>query len=155
MSSELVPAILKAFPHTRYFPQVRLVTWHPQGLFDEHLANRVVDFIETEERVADEPFDRFTDLDGLTEIRLKIGHAFTIAERRKTGYLGDPVKSAFFSERFVGFGIAHMYEALMEGARIQVRAFRSREAAAIWLGVPPILLQPPLVSSESGEGAGT
>jgi hypothetical protein len=143
MNPEDDPPILKAFPDTRYFSQARLVAWHPRGLFDEHLANRVVEFIETEERIADQPFHRFTDLDGLTEIRLKIGHAFTVAERRRTGYTGEPVKSAFFSERFVGFGIAHMYEVLMEGAQIQVRAFRSCKAAADWLGVPLEILRPP------------
>ena len=143
MSSELVPAVLKTFPDTRYFPQVRLVTWHPRGVFDEHLADQIVDFMEHEERIANDPFDRFTDLDRLSEIHLKIGHAFEFADRRRTGYRGDPVKSAVFSERFVGYGIAHMYETLMMGARIQVRAFRSREAAGIWLGVPAELLQPP------------
>lgn len=143
MSSEPSPAILLAFPHTCYFPQVRLVTWHPRGVFDEHLSDQIVEFMEHEERVADKPFDRFTDLDGLSEIHVKIGHAFSIADRRRAAYRGDPVKSAIFSERFVGYGIAHMYETLMMGARIEVRAFRSREAAAIWLGVPEKILRPP------------
>jgi hypothetical protein len=130
---------------------VRLVTWHPRGIFDDQLADKIVEFIEDEERVMDEPFNRFTDLDGLSEIHLKIGQAFTIAERRRTGYRGDPVKSVFFSERVVGFGIAHMIEALMKDAQIRVRAFRSREAAADWLGVPLELLQPPLLSPDPEE----
>jgi hypothetical protein len=35
-----------------------------------------------------------------------------------------------------------MYESLMEGAMIQVRAVRTRAAAAEWLGVPMDVLLP-------------
>ena len=34
-----------------------------------------------------ESFDRYTDFSGLTEIRLKIGHTFQIADCRCAGYL--------------------------------------------------------------------
>lgn len=56
--------------------------------------------------------------------------------------MSEPVKSAFFSDRTVGLGIARMYEALIQEAVIQVRAFRERAAAAEWLGVPLEILQP-------------
>lgn len=137
-------ALLQAFPGVRFHEDLRLVTWHPQGVFDGALADRLVQFIEAQEQVEDTPFNRYTDLSGLTDIRLKIGHAFQIARRRRSGYVGDlPVKSAFFCDRVVGFGIARLYETLMEGAPIEVRAFRTREAAAEWLNVPLPDLQPP------------
>ena len=98
--------------------------------------------LESEERIADAPFHRYTDFYGLTEIRLKFGHAFQIAEHRRTGYAGEPVKSAFVSDWVIGLGIARMYAALMEGAPIEVRAFRSRDAAAEWLAVPVDILRP-------------
>ena len=48
-----------------------------------------------------------------------------------------PVKSALFSEDWIGFGIACMYEGLMkETAVIDARAFRDRAKAAVWLGAP-------------------
>ena len=53
------------------------------------------------------------------------------------------MKSAVFSDWVIGLGIARLYEALMKDAHIKVRAFRSRDAAAEWLGVPADLLQPP------------
>ena len=60
-----------------------------------------------------------------------------------SGWLAaEPVKSAFFAETTVGYGIARMYESLMEGAMIQVRAVRTRAAAAEWLGVPLDVLLP-------------
>ena len=46
------------------------------------------------------------------------------------------MKSALFSEDWIGFGIAQMYENLMKETPIEARAFRDRAQAAEWLGVP-------------------
>lgn len=132
------------FPGMNYLPDHRLITWHPTGVLDDALADQIVTFIEREEETATRPFDRFTDLEGLLEIRLKVGHAFQIAERRRGVTAGrTPVKSAIVSSKIIGFGIARMYETLMDGATIQVRAFKSRAEAAQWLQVPEEILQPP------------
>ena len=131
---------LKTFPDARYHSEARLLTWHPRGTFDDALADEVVAMLELDETFENVPFHRYTDLSLLTDIRLKIGHVFEIAERRRT--VGEPVRSAFFADTTVGFGVARMYETLMTGAVIHVRAFRDRAAAAEWLGVPLLLLQP-------------
>jgi hypothetical protein len=134
--------ILKDFADTRWHEEVRLVTWHPRGILDDNLADRIVDFMESEERIADASFHRYTDLDGLTEIRLSFGHAFQIAERRKASYVGGPpVKSAIYCDWIVGFGMARLYAELMKDCPIEVRAFRDRQAAAEWLGVPVDILR--------------
>jgi hypothetical protein len=130
---------LKTFPHTRYHAEARLLTWHPRGTFDDTLADEILAMIEAEETVEDVPFHRYTDLSRLTDIRLKIGHVFEIAEHRRAA--AEPVLSAFFADTTVGFGIARLYEELMQGAALKVRAFRDRDAAAEWLGVPVQLLQ--------------
>jgi|SRR5688572_12228615 hypothetical protein len=96
--------------------------------------------LEAAETVEYVSFHRYTDLSKLTEIRLKIGHVFEIAEHRRAA--GKPVRSAFFADTTVGFGIARLYEELMQGADIHVRAFRDRDAAAEWHRVPVQLLQP-------------
>jgi hypothetical protein len=140
MNAQPLSALLKTFPHTRYYPEWRLLTWHPRGLFDDALADKLIEVIGSEERVEEEPFHRYSDFSGLTHIRLKVGHVFQIAKHRHS--VPEPVKSAFFSDTIVGLGIARMYEALMEEATIQVRAFRERAAAAEWLGVPLEILQP-------------
>jgi hypothetical protein len=140
MSDEPLAALLKALPYTRYYSEWRLLTWHPRGLFDDALADKIIGAVGSEERVEVEPFHRYTDFSGLTHIRLKVGHVFDVAKLRRT--VSEPVKSAFFSDTTVGLGIARMYEALMEEATIQVRAFRERGAAAEWLGVPLEILQP-------------
>jgi hypothetical protein len=136
-------AAMKDFPNTRYHVKSRLVTWHPRGVLDDEFADKVVAFVEAEESLADAPFDRFSDFSGLTEVHLKIGHTFQIVERRRADSAGrDRVKSAFFSDRIISFGIARLYEELMAGSAVEVRAFRAREAAAEWLGVPIEILLP-------------
>lgn len=153
MSDKFEPSILKEFPRTRYFPRLRLVTWHPKGLLDEELADRVLEFIEWEERRAIEPFNRFTDMNGFTKVRLKISHTFATARRRRRNYRGQIVKSAFSSDRIVGYGIAKMYEALMIGSRIRVRVFRTHDEAAKWLGVEPDVLDLGSVTAGALESA--
>jgi hypothetical protein len=138
-------AILKKFPDTRHHPDWNLVTWHPDGVFNDKLADRVVEFIESRERIEDEPFHRYTDMTGFTRIELRLNHIFHIARRRKQGYRGATVKSALFAVRLISLGIAQMYAEMMNGGRIHVGVFRDRASAAEWLGVPVQLLKPPKV----------
>jgi hypothetical protein len=140
MESKPLRTLLKVFPGSRYYAAARLFTWHPQGVLDDALADEIVGVIESEEFFQDSPFNRYTDLSGLTSIRLKVGHIFQIAEHRREA--SHPAKSAFFADTIVGFGIARMYESLMERAAIQVRAFRDRAAAAEWLEVDLKILHP-------------
>ena len=124
-------------PHTRYHALWRLMTWQPHGILDDALLDEMADFTETQELITELPFNRFVDLSQLTQIRLQIGHIFTYAHRRREVHAGlVPVKTAIFCDKVVGFGIARMYETLMEGSSIHVCAFRERAAAALWLGVP-------------------
>jgi len=46
------------------------------------------------------------------------------------------VRTALFSDDWVSFGIACIYESLMEDTPIVARAFRDRRLAAEWLSVP-------------------
>jgi hypothetical protein len=131
---------LKTFPHTRHHPEARLVTWHPRGTLDDKLADEIVDWLLAEETVNNVPFHRYTDFSLLTDIHLRVGHVFEIAEQRRAA--AEPVRSAFVAESTIGFEVARLYERLMRGAVIRVRAFRDRDAAAAWLQVPVQLLMP-------------
>jgi hypothetical protein len=139
-------SILLGFPGARYHPEWELITWHPSGVLDDQLLDDIVDFAEIQERVPKaRPFNRYTDLGGLTHIRLAVGHVLKVAKRRRARREGHPpVRSAIFADKIVSFGTARMYETLMEGSVIEVRAFRERAAAAEWLGTPVAVLSPPL-----------
>jgi hypothetical protein len=128
---------LASFPGASFDAVRRLMIWRPRGVLDDDLADQVIAFVSTQERLLDGPFNRFTDLSGLTQIRLQIGHVFDFAvQRRAAATELSPVKSAIYSGSIVGFGIAHLYASLMEGAAIEVRPFRTQAAAAEWLELP-------------------
>lgn len=130
-------------PGTRYHADCQLVTWHPRGQFDEELADRIVEFMESKERIIGKSFHRFTDLSGLDRIHINLNHVFEIARRRRRGYCGAQVKSAIFAVRLISITIARMYQELMEGSAIDVGVFRDRAAAASWLKVAEEFLNPP------------
>jgi hypothetical protein len=142
MSEELVEYILKNFPGTRYYPRFKLTTWHPRGILDEALGEKIIAFIEWEEYIQAAPFDRYTDLSGITEIRFNVEHVIEIAKRRC--YVREPVKSALFGDKPAILEVAQIYERLMNDAvMIQVRTFSDRKSAAEWLEVPLTILEPP------------
>ena len=73
---------------------------------------------------------------------LRTKHVFAFARKRAEQFAGiTPVKSALFSEDWVGFGIARLYESLMKETPIDARAFRDRANAAVWLDVPAEILK--------------
>jgi hypothetical protein len=132
-------AISKSLPgpaHLRHYPAHRLVAWQPQGTLDDALLDQIAEWLFVIEKVA-LPFERYVDLSRLTDISVRTRHVFHFAEKRKEQFAGiEPVRSAVFCDDWVGFGIAQLYESLMENAPIQVRAFNDRSKAAEWLGVP-------------------
>jgi hypothetical protein len=132
----------KLFPYSRYHADWRLVTWFPQGVLDDEQADRIVEFLESQEKIAGEPFDRYTDMMGHTRIKIGLDHVVRLARRRRKGYTGPRVKSAFYAVRLISLSVAHMYQELMHRSQITVRTFRDRAAAAEWLGVPEEILQP-------------
>jgi hypothetical protein len=144
-SVESVEYVLKNFAGTRYYPKFKLATWHPEGVLDSALANQVIEFIEWEEYIQEAPFDRYTDLSGIAEIRISIHSIIEIARRRRI--VREPIKSALFGHDRARLEVAQSYERLMrEATMIQVRSFSDRSAAAAWLEVPETILEPAAVS---------
>ena len=142
MSEEIIESVLKGLPGALYYPKFHLMTWHPMGIFDAALADKLREFIEWEEHVQDVPFDRYTDLSGITKVRISLQRLSEAACRRRR--VSQSVNSAIFADKKHSYVIAQIYESLMEEAvAITVRAFRERESAAKWLDVPVAILCPP------------
>jgi|SRR6185369_2356329 len=128
-------------PHLRHYPAYNLVAWQPQGVLDDLMLDEIGEWLCIIEMVS-LPFERFIDLSRLTEVAVRTHHVFRFARKRAEQLAGaTPVKSALFSEDWIGFGIACMYEGLMKGTPIDARAFRDRAKAAVWLGVPEEILK--------------
>ena len=112
------------------------MAWQPQGVLDDRLLDEIGAWLCDIEK-AWLPSRRFIDLSRLREVAVRTSHVFEFARKRaETIPGGTPVKSALFSEDWIGFGIACMYEGLMKGTPIDAQAFRDRAKAAAWLGVP-------------------
>jgi hypothetical protein len=131
----------KGFPRTWYYPKWKLLVWFPRGVLNEAFADQVFAFIEIEERIQDAPFDRYCDLSGLTDVRVRLEHIFQSARRRRKAK--QPVRTALFADRPNIFEVALIYEHQMDGAMIEVRAFQARAAAAQFLEVPETALESP------------
>jgi hypothetical protein len=126
--------------HLRHYPAHSLIAWRPEGVLDDRLLDQIGEWLCTIERTSP-PFERFIDLSRLTEVAVRTNHMFDFARKRAEQLAGaPPMKSAIYSDDWVGFGIARMYESLMEGTPIDVRAFRDRAKAAIWLQIPGEIL---------------
>ena len=126
--------------HLWQYPAHSLIIWQPQGVLDDRLLDEIGEWICTIEK-ASPPEKRFVDFSRLMEVAVRTNHLFEFARKRAEQFAGmTPVKSALFSKDWVGFGIARMYESLMRGTPIDVRAFRDRVTAAIWLDVPAEIL---------------
>ena len=126
--------------HLRHYAGHRVVAWQPHGVLDDRLLDEIAEWLLVIEKIS-LPVNRFIDFSCLTRISLSIGHVFAVARERAEKYRGvTPIKSAFFCDKLVGFGMARLYEALMENTPIKARAFRDRASAAKWLGVPVEIL---------------
>jgi len=141
--SEPLPAssIVPGMAHLRQYPAHNLVAWQPQGVLDDQLLDEIGEWLCDIEK-ASAPLKRFVDFSRLTEVAVRTNHVFAFARKRAEQFAGfTPVKSALFSEDWVGFGIARLYESLMKETLIDARAFRDRAKAAAWLGVPAEILK--------------
>ena len=127
--------------HLREYPAHNLVAWQPQGVLDDQLLDEIGEWLCDIEQ-ASAPSKRFVDFSRLTRVAVRTKHVFHFARKRaKQVAGGTPVKSALFSEDWVGFGIALLYESLMKETPLDARAFRDRANAAVWLDVPAEILK--------------
>ena len=112
------------------------MAWQPQGTLNDLMLDQIAEWLIHIEK-AFLPFKRFVDFSQLTTVAVRSRHVFEVARRRAEQFTGvEPVRTALFSEGWVAFGIAHLYESLMENTLIEARAFRDLTEAAEWLGIP-------------------
>jgi hypothetical protein len=110
----------------------------PRGVLNFDLAQQIVEFVEIKEVTLEKGFNRFCDLTRLEGIQLSSDDVSELASRRRAFNPNDiRVKSAFFANSPLAFGVARLYEQLLNSPRIEVRVFSDVESAADWLAVHP------------------
>jgi hypothetical protein len=111
--------------------------WKPHGILDQALVNEVVAFIDTAEKRASKPFNRFADMSALDMVDLNFKFVFDIALHRRLTYAGyPPAKSAFYVTSQATAHYAKLHAMLNDYSPLDVSLFTDRAAAAEWLGVP-------------------
>lgn len=115
-----------------------LMVGRPRGILDIKEALQILEFVEIKEVEMESGFDRFTDLTQLEGIVLSATEVAGLADRRR---MFNPnnirVKSAFLATHPLSYGIARMYEQMLNSDRIEVHVFSELEEAAAWLLVKP------------------
>jgi hypothetical protein len=107
-----------------------------KGVLDPKMAAKIVEFVEIKEIAARTGFNRFCDMTQLEGIDLSSEDVIQLAARRRMFNPNDiRVKSVFFARDPLAFGIARMYERILNSPRIEVRVWDDIQAAADWLGV--------------------
>jgi hypothetical protein len=118
-----------------------LLVARPSGIVNAEVAEGIVEFVEIKEEQLEMGFNRFCDLTGLEGIDLRSEDVRHLADRRSAFNPNQVhVKSAFLATDPLTFGIARMYEQLLNSPRIAVRVWSDIQAAADWLGVKPAKL---------------
>ncbi len=119
-----------------YVVSDRLLVARPNGIVNVSVAEEIVKFVEIKEEQLEKGFDRFCDFTRMEGITLTCAEMFMLASRRRAF---NPnlihVKSAFLAINPLAFGMARMYEQMLNSPRIEVRVCIDFEAAANWLGV--------------------
>jgi hypothetical protein len=113
-----------------------LMVLRPHGVLGARMTEKIIELVEIREEQVETGFNRFCDLTRLDGIRLSTIEIFKLAERRREFNPNDiHVKSAFLATDPLAFGIARMYEQLLQSPRIEVRVWDDLQSAAGWLGV--------------------
>jgi hypothetical protein len=113
-----------------------LLVARPSGIIDAETAEGIVEFVEIKEEQLEMGFNRFCDLTALEGIELRSADIRHLADRRRAFNPNDiRVKSAFLATDPLAFGIARMYEQMLNSPRITVSVWSDLQGAADWLGV--------------------
>ena len=135
---------MKLPAHVLFRKELSLILWKPRGVLDEDVVSEIVSFIETAERRASKPFDRFTDLSALDAVDLNFKFIFHVALGRRLSATPKPaVKSAFYVTSPSTAHYAKLHAMLTDYSPLDVSLFTERATAAAWLGVPDEALAMP------------
>ncbi len=129
MSLELPVAWLAAYPGTRIFPELRLLTWSPRGQLNRVSAESIAHWMNAIEAEFG-TFNRFIDLSLLDEMHLTGADVASLAVERRVSYSGTPVSTVILARTRISRCIATLYAQLMEGSLIEVHVVQTVESAS-------------------------
>ena len=128
---------MKLPPEIEFYPDVRLLVYHPRGVIDEAAINKIIGVIEDLEAETQGPFNRFSDTTDTHEVELNFKYVIRVSLHLRLSHKGRaPVKSAVLATDSTVVHYARLLALLTQGSSIRVQVFQDREEAAKWLSVP-------------------
>jgi len=124
-------------PDVDFHEDIHLLVYRPRGLIDEAAINNILAVVERLEIGRRDPFNRFYDMSGATEVKLDFKYVTDASIHRRLSHRGrKSVKSAILAKDWDLVHYGHLLELLTQGSSIKVHVFQHRNDAAKWLGVP-------------------
>jgi len=122
--------------HMIFHHDLNLMVFRPKGVLTEKRIDKDIEMFEAAEDQHEKPFNRFTDLSNVKEIRLGFQQVFRISLHRRLRYGNRPaIQSAFYVITDEAARIVRTHAFLTDYSPIQVQMFDDLSAAAEWLGV--------------------
>jgi len=113
------------------------MVFRPRGILDPITVLKVVRFLDREEDLVAQPFNRFTDTSKLDALDLDERFVYRIALHRRRIYMGrPPIKSAFYVTSQTALRYVRIHAVVTNYSPLKVKLFRDLDYVAEWLGVP-------------------
>lgn len=127
---------LKLPRHMIFHHDLHLMVFRPRGILTEKRIDKDIELLEAAEDQHDQPFNRFSDISKVTDIKLGFQQVFRISLHRRLRYGDRPaIKSAFYVTTDEAARIVKTHALLTHYSPIQVKMFEELPAAAEWLNV--------------------
>lgn len=127
-----------------YFKTDDLVIWRPHNSIDLEKIKTFVNFLDQQNPVRGSQFMRFIDLTHTKNISVNSDDLYSIASLRRkyaARALREKVKVAFFVNNSFTFGMARMYENILDSTSYDIHIYYSLEEIAEFLDVDISLLK--------------
>lgn len=127
-----------------YFKTDDLVIWRPHNSIDLEKIKTFVNFLDQQNPVRSSQFMRFIDLTHTKNISVNSDDLYSIASLRRkyaARALREKVKVAFFVNNSFTFGMARMYENILDSTSYDIHIYYSLEEIAEFLDVDISLLK--------------
>lgn len=126
-----------------FFKTENLLIWRPAGALKIDNIQEFIEFLEEQLKVRDQNFARFIDLSRVETISVNHDELYGIATERRDyaeTEVVETIKMAFYVTNSLSFGMARMYENLLDSRAYDIGIFYSLQQIADFLNVNIALL---------------
>ena len=126
-----------------YFKTDELLIWRPTGNIDINKISGFVKFIETAILEGKKDFSRFIDLSKIDSISVNHEELYGIASGRRQFASEGPeitIKLAFYVTNALSYGMARMYENMLDNSPFDIRIYYTIKEVAEFLNTDRSLL---------------